>query len=255
MLPISTKEIVRFVPEECRKLDNPPTYLLAVPTEWGKAEFGRQMTTIAGKRPSDEHFRQALREGICEVVPVDQQEEQLATVQQHAAEQIAHEAAKAAHTEAAEHAEDNDLPPPPPFKAAEGFVELDRRVTNIEDRIAALYPPYAALLAARQRHDDYLPVMAARLFLKGVENVDVPFNLTAGRVSDETLAALDSHHLVRVGYELLGMMYVSRKQEKNSESPSRSPSAPAISGVGESRRTRSSSGGSSVRNSAKTPAS
>lgn len=225
MLPISTKEIIRFVPEECREQEHPPTYLLAVPTEWGKAELQRQMMATAGTRPADSHFTRALIEGIREVMLPDQQDDAVSAV---------------------ERLTSMTVEPPP---------ELVRRVGEIEDRVGALYPPYAALLAARKRHDDYHPVMAARLFLKGVENTDVTFTLTAGRVSDETLAALSPRHVIRAGLELMQMMYLPKEQEKNSESPSRSPSAPAISGEGESRRTPRSNGASSAKNTRKTPAS
>lgn len=226
MLPISTKEIIRFVPEQCREMTDPPTYLLSVPSEWGKSELRRQMMSAAGARPTDEHFTRALLEGIREVMPVEHQAEHIEAVEKFSA-----------------------------FDPAEAPIGLSIQIAGIEERVASLYPPYAALLSARSRHDEYLPIMAARLFLKGVENVDVPFTLTAGRVSDDTLAALDPKHLVRVGLELVGMMYVQRDREKNLESPSRSPSAPATSEAGGKRRTGNSSGGSSAKFTKKTRAS
>lgn len=227
MLPISTKEIIRFVPESCREQEKPPTYLIAVPAEWAKQELRRQLILAGAVKPSREHLNAALIEGIREVAPAEKQDEQIALVKQLAGY------------------EDES-------KVPEG---LARQIMDIEERVAVLYPPYAALCDAKRRHDDNLPILAARMFLKGAENVDVKFEMTNGRVSDDTLAALDISHLQRVGYEAIALMYVSEEQEKNSESPSRSPSAPATSAEGASHPTPPSSGGSGTKPTKKTPAS
>lgn len=224
MLPISTKELHRFTPKSCEGMDRPPVYLLAVPTLAGRGEYRRQMALAGAANPPQEVLLRHLADAVRGVVAEDQRADLLALI---------------ARAQAAEELDPDDA----------------QRLTDLERQLLPFHPPLAAAVADRLYHNELLPLVACKCFLRGVENVPVPFETAGGRVTDDTLAALDQNHLHEAGWAAFALMFVPRGQEKNSERPSPSPSAPATSAAADCPPTPPSSGGCSGKSTKKTPAS
>ncbi len=108
-------------------------------------------------------------------------------------------------------------------------VELDDETAaalpNLEAVLRQHYEPYAQLLADRAHWMEIAPFEAARMFVDGWENIDVPFRRSLDGVPVELLDALPRVHIALVGFEIMGLMRPSELEAKNSESPSSSQSS------------------------------
>lgn len=226
MLPISTQTLVRFSPlqERLDQLRQPieaedetaaaerrraaaaladqiavepqPVYLLAVPSHFQRAAFRRDLRSAGATYPGDGELYRALRADLAAVAPANL-EDLLALVDEVEA-------------------------------SAPGEVDLEavQKLGDIVRLARVLGQRYAALEGDREYWIAVTPLIACRHFLHGWEGVDRPFVRTGTLTSDETLSVLDDGDLSAIGWKIMSLMRVSKAQEKNSGSSSRSPLGP-----------------------------
>ncbi|MBK3734949.1 hypothetical protein GAY29_17940 [Azospirillum brasilense] len=229
MLPVSTKDVIRFTPvldriDILQKLQTAadtdeartafagliakaqdeadakpqPVYLLAVPSYLQRAAWRRDVRAAGAMYPGDAELFRALRDDLRACAPVNL-DDLLAVVDE------------------AEAASNGEVDP----EAVERLGEIDRLARALGRR-------YAALEGDREFYLSVSPIIAARHFLLGWEGVkaedggDAPFERRGGLTTDETLQHLDERELRAVGVKIIGLMRVGKDQEKNSVSPSQS---------------------------------
>ena len=197
MLPCSSRQTVRYVPKDCRDQEHPPTYLIGIPTEWGKNELRVACLAAGIVIVSIEQLRDGLKDAIAEILPEAQRTEALALVDQVA-----------------------ELPPDEVMTAP-----ASKALAKIERLCLTRSPAYAELTAAQQRWWPAYQWFAARQFLRGWDNVTtdgkpLAFALSQGVASDESLAALPDAHVYEIGSEALALSRVSEQEKKDSASPS-----------------------------------
>lgn len=177
----------------------PPTYLIAPATIRERIAFRRAVAAEGARMPRDDELVACLRAGVREAAP-DNADELLATIDEWA-----------------------ETPP------EDRGPDLIARMEAIEQAMRASYPPYAQLEAARVHWISIAPLVACEMFLRGWQNVDVPFKRVRGKVAEECLEALPEDHLAEIGWKAISLMQPDKAAEKNSGSPSPSPSSPATS--------------------------
>jgi hypothetical protein len=177
-----------------------PTYHIRVPSGRGRAAWRRDVAMAGARLPAKAELFEALRSGVKAIGPSNL-DELLAKLD--LAEAI--EAGKA----------DPDA-------------DLAREISAFETQMMG-DPGYSVLVAARTYWFEIAPLIAASHFLTGWENLDLPFARKGDRVPDDLLDALPQGHVQQIGLKAINLMSVSKDQEKNSASPSRSPAAPPLS--------------------------
>ncbi|AWJ86321.1 hypothetical protein TSH58p_22665 (plasmid) [Azospirillum sp. TSH58] len=229
MLPVSTKDVIRFTPildqiallgklqaqaetDEQRAAfadliakaqgeadaTPQPVYLLAVPSYLQRAAWRRDVRAAGAMYPGDAELFRALRDDLRACAPANL-DELLAVVDE------------------AETASIGDVDP----EAVERLGEIDRIARALGRR-------YAALEGDREFFLSVSPIIAARHFLLGWEGVktadgtDASFERRGGLTTDETLQHLGERELRSVGAKIIGLMRVGKDQEKNFVSPSQS---------------------------------
>lgn len=203
----------------------PPVYLLRVPQHRDRKAF-RAALIRAGARPvSQAEVLEGLRAAIKGAAAPDQVAALLEIVDQ--------------------------------FEAAgrDGRADesLARDVAEIERVMRRAWPPYAALLGDQTEYLQVAPLVAAKLFLIGWENVAAPFKRVGGEVPDAVLEAIEERDLDEIGWRAFALMHPSKDQEKNSASPSRSDSSRSSMPAGPSHPTADPDGGSSASSTPGTP--
>ncbi len=225
-LPLSARRTVRFVPSGF-DADDPkaPAYLLAVASHLLRAEF-RQACTAAGMQyPSDGQLFAALRVAI-KASGVSNGDDLLALVD-------------------AGEAKGGD----PSLELPEGTLD---RLRELQRVVAEQDEAFARLLASRVRFGNLMPLVAARMCLRGWENVfdddgkPVPFRRGPQGVPDDDLEFIPEAHLHELGNKAVSMMTVTETQSKNSASPSRSPESQGHSQAANVQPTAEPAGGSSA---------
>ncbi len=197
MLPCSSRQTVRYVPKDGRDRESPPTYLIGIPTEWGKNELRVACIAEGILLVTLEQLREGLKDAIAEVLPEAERAAALALVDEVAA-----------------------LPPEALLAAPSA-----KALAKIERLCLTRSPAYATLSAEQQRWWPAYQWLAAKQFLRGWENVShegrpVAFTLHQGLASDESLAALPEAHVYEIGSEALALSRVSDQEKKDSASPS-----------------------------------
>jgi len=190
-LPLTKKDLIRFTPER----ENAPTYLIGVPSIAGRAAFNRRLDEEGISFINDSDLLDIVRAGVREVVAESQQEEILALIDEF-------ESTKTA--------------------------ELAIQVADIEKQLRRVYPPYTEAVAARSYHMTIMPVIAAKCFLRGIEN-GVAFKAQSGVVTDECLEQIAAEgDLDSIGWKAVGLFSPNESQIKNSDSPLQSTANPEI---------------------------
>lgn len=190
MLPISTKDLVRHS-------SGGATFDLAVPSRLQRAAFRRDLAATGARYPSDAELRQAMRDGIEALVAEDQRAELLEAVDQ--------------------------------LEAGDSSDQVRERIEALERVLVKRFAPYGDLLAARGHWLEVAPIVACQHFLRGWDGLALPFASRAGLVPPDLLdQALSDEQIVSVGLKILSLMSPGKDQEKNSASPSPSPSAQPI---------------------------
>lgn len=212
MLPLSKKPI-RFTPRGYEGAENPPTYVLGVPTIAGKAELRRALASAGMRHWGRAEFGQAARNHIEAVRP------------ENAAELIA----------VLDRVDDLDLQVEPDPDAV---AEAERQWDELLSILATQSPEIARMFGDNLHYRSLSPYLSAALFLRGWENVGAEFRRAAdGTVAMELLEELPERHVQEIFIKLNELMFVSRGQEKNSGSPSPSLVPQAASAAESERRT------------------
>lgn len=170
--------------------DAEPVYWLRPPTLRTRAAFRRDMQVAAGEFPSDAELLRTVRQGIAE----------------EAIDPAAAGLADRAEAELGEPAV-----PGRPDALAAVLAELDR--------LASVYEPYRAMVAARGYWGEVQPFHAARHFLAGWSRPE-PLPRRHGAVAEDAIDSIPLDHLVMIGLAALKLFAPSGDQAKNSGSPS-----------------------------------
>jgi hypothetical protein len=185
MLPLTSKELIRFIPSYYDLNDQTaPTYLIGAPTIAGRASFRRSLTSEGLRYPDDKEMVEALKIGIEEVVEEAQQPELLKIIAKYQA-------------------------------ATKPSTKLQNDMFEIEKTIGASSPTYANLSAERGYYLSMAPLLATRQFLKGIENSQVEYNAKSGMVNIETLDNIPEVHIIEIGWKVISLMSISAEQRKN----------------------------------------
>ncbi len=185
MLPISSKDTIRFTPDADKAKDKPPVFLLAVPTVAGRAQWRRQVLASGAKYATEETQINCLKDGVKAVVEDSQQSELIDVLDDFTT------------------ANEKDR------------VDLLPKVKEIEETVSRFYPRYNELKADHAFWIEIAPICAAQMFLKGWENVDGEFKTVNGLVELSSLSRLTAEQLLSVGLKIMESMTLTGDQAKN----------------------------------------
>ena len=198
MLPISTQDVTRFIPLDAQNQDKPPVYMIGVPKQLERAAWRRDVRAQGATYPSELDRLTLMKKGVEEMARPEQKPELLAVI----AEAIA------AREE-----------------QPRAVIEDPPKLQRIGEILRQNYPPYAELLGERDYWLSVAPIMAARRFLQGWENVDLPFERQFGLVPEALMEFIAEAHVAAIGWQAITRMTLSKEREKNSVSPP--PSLPS----------------------------
>lgn len=199
-LPVSARVPDRFTPSVAAGEDNPPVYIIAIPTVMAKAQWQRRLAQTGASYASDAALIEALRDGIAAVVAEDQRAELNAILDRR--EELTAEIIAMPPPE-----EGDDTKADLRAAASAELAEVLKRVAEIERVISRAYEPYRNMVADRGYWMTVAPVLAARHFLAGWENVPVRFRRDSdGLVSQDALDDLPEGHLMAIGWRAITLM-------------------------------------------------
>lgn len=247
MLPISAKDTVRFTPADLDGQAGAPVYIIAVPTMMGRAAWRRDVAAQGAKYPTDSERFAIMRRGVEELADDAQRGRLLDVIATAAAER-------------------DDRP--------RELIADSPDLAKLHDILRANHPPYATFVSERQYWLEVAPIMAARRFLRGWENVfsfgasaapgsapgardaqALVFRLEHGVVPDDLLDEMDPVHVDRIGWRAIGLLTLGRSAEKNSASPQPSLPSPKNTSPSGNGALSPADGSSSARPSSETRAS
>ena len=252
MVPLSRGEVVDYIPpefsdearakaeekgEDLARFDKRPVYKIAPATLIERTRWKRDLAAQAGRFPTNAELYEAARVGVKEVVEDEGQPALLEIIDSIEALEL-----------------DPPKPPIDPDDEKRHRALLDD-MGEIEKTLVDYHPPYAELVAQRQYWTDIATIAAAAAFLRGWDNVDLPFRRVRGRVPEDLLAQLDQAHLTGIGTRAMQLMQPNADQAKNSEPPSPSPCAPETSAAESDRKTAAPDGKSAGNSTKRTRAS
>ncbi|MGE0716407.1 MAG: hypothetical protein AB7P02_13280 [Alphaproteobacteria bacterium] len=99
----------------------------------------------------------------------------------------------------------------------------------LEDELAELYAPYRRARGDFAVYGRVRGLVAARLMLRGWENVSAAFRRRVDGLPPDLLEVIPDGHLAGIGIEFDRLLTVTEDQARNFASPSRSPSVPETS--------------------------
>ena len=191
MLPISAKDVHEFKPDD----GSGAAYYVATPTIATRARYQRDLVASGVTAVSQERLHDLRLDAVGHAVRAELAEQATALLNR---------------------ARDGD--------------ELDEvEVDNLETLLADLRRASPELAQAEADWKYYLDMASYHLcrhFLVGASGIDAPFERQHGITADATLLAIPADHLVLIAGEAIRLLHPTRKQEKNSRSPSRSRSSP-----------------------------
>lgn len=239
---VSVKQAVRFTPyrhrnEDGTPRDGAPVYLIMPPSVMSKARWRRHVAEEGAVMPGQDLLMETLRQGVLEIVEERQQPRWFDLIARWDDALRTSQEMRESGAGTPEQMED----------AAAALRKLSTEVSYFEGQMRAAYPPYAQKLAQQQYWMEVAPFIAARHFLAGWENVDLPFERVNGLVSEELLEQLSEGHAADIGWRAIGLGGANRADEKNSDGASASGANPKRSG-----RARKARGTASVKNSTTT---
>jgi len=213
MLPISTQDVLRFTPLDAQNQDKPPVYMIGVPKQLERAAWRRDVRAQGATYPSELDRLTLMKKGVEEMARPEQKPELLAVI----AEAIA-----------AREEQPRAVIEDPPKLQRIGEI-LHQNYPPYAELLGEIlhqnYPPYAELLGERDYWLSVAPIMAARRFLQGWENVDLPFERQFGLVPEALIEFIAEAHVAAIGWQAITRMTLSKEREKNSVSPP--PSLPS----------------------------
>ena len=194
-----------------------PTYQIRVPSIRARAAWRRDVAQAGARLPANGELFEGLRGALRDVAPANL-EELLAKI---------------------------DLAEAVQSGAADADPSLAREIAALETQMMSA-PTYAALVAARTYWFEIAPLLAAAHFLDGWRNVTPKFRKERGLVPESLLAELPPGHFAEIGIAAMNLMAVTKAQEKNSASPSRSQENRQLSAPASDLSTAAPAGGSTA---------
>lgn len=185
MLPLTSKEPIRFTPTNYAKDDaKAPVYLLNVPTIAGRADYRRDIIAEGLKYPQDSELHAALKDGIKSIVEESQQQELLDIIDKY-------------------------------NKSDKSARNLQEEMDEIEKTVGGNYSPYRKLLADRGYYVALAPVIAVMRFLKGIENSEINYKSKNNLMDMEVIDLLPEEDVLEVGWKIISLMSMTNEQRKN----------------------------------------
>lgn len=179
--------------EDLARFENPPRYVVAVPSVMERAAFRRDLTATGARFHDEAAMLRALRKQVRDAFDEgDPEADRLVGL-----------------IDAYEEAPGGEVPE-----------DLRNEVARLEEVIRSASPEYAAMAAARAHWLEVAPILACRHFLKSRENPGHVFRRQGGMVTDAELAMIPEGEMFEVGFRILQIMQPTTEQEKNSASPS-----------------------------------
>lgn len=188
MLPISPKQPVRFTPPGRDGEDAPPVYLIRPASLRERIAFRRALTAAGAQWITDEALLDGLRAGIREVASPAEAEALIAVV----------DGAEAVRASGA------DLSP-----------DVLADVAEIEGVVRDASPRYSRMMADRAAWLSLAPLVAASMFLVGLDG-ERPLARRGGVIPDDVLEALPPDDLTAIGWRAVAILSTNRADEKNS---------------------------------------
>ena len=168
------------------RFESPPIYLIATATILERAKWRRSVLATGARWHDDGAMVACLKRGIADVVAPTQEAALLDIVDRFAG----HDEGQA------------------PEDLAIDFEEIERTVQGA-------YPSYAGLTADRAYWLSVAPIIAAQHFLRGWENVEMPFEQRAGLLTEASLAMIPESHVMEIGLKAIGLMSPTEDTAKN----------------------------------------
>jgi hypothetical protein len=189
ILPISARQLVRF-PLPGNDDDEAPVFLLKPAKLTGKPDFYLRLAEAGARNPREDEYRRVLKEACADLLVPEEIEAAQADVD--------------AYFDA---------------KSEERIGEVFDAFDKIERLVGMAFSPYRLLLDRRDHAGQVSPLVAAKMLVKGWENVPVTFQAKDGFVTDECLAELGEHNqdwLDAVGKHALTLIFLPASARKNS---------------------------------------
>lgn len=206
MPSISTKELIRFVPDTMKDQEDHPVFLIKHPTLRDKIALDACLAVEGVRYPANTEFAQALRDGIMEHV-IESDHPQLFEVLDE------YEGASEAGT---------------PFTG-----DLLERVEQIAKVLRPYHRPLGRIESERGRFLAMAMLIRAEMFLVSIEGTDAPkIEKRSGRITEECQEALEAKYgagvLFAIGARTLDLTTPNEEERKNSESLEPLPPSPEI---------------------------
>ena len=172
--------------EIAARFENPPIYLLAIPTILERAKWRRSVLATGARWHDDEAMVACLKRGITEALAPAQEAELLDIVDRFAG-----------------------------FDEGQAPEDLAMDFEEIERTVQGAYPAYAGLAADRAYWLSVAPIIAAQHFLRGWENIEAPFEQRAGQLTEDCLAMIPEAHIMEIGLKAIELMSPTEDLAKN----------------------------------------
>jgi hypothetical protein len=196
--PQSVNGTDRFTPQGLETEANPPVYLIGIANMPGRAAWRREMTARGARFWAPAEFHRLAREYIEAVAPANA-EELLSQV------------------DALERVDE--------LTETEAIQAVAAAWTELSEVLIRRNPIFAARHADNQHWLSLAPMIAARMFLTGWENVDLKYRRDMeGMLADDVAKVLaDRGHLDPIGWRAMALMQPQETERKNFVSPQPSP--------------------------------
>lgn len=206
MPPVSTKELIRFIPDSMKEQEDPPVFLIKTPTLRDKIALDACLAVEGVRYPANSELALALREGIKEHVIESDHPPLLEILEEYEA------------------VSDSGQP----------FVgDLLERVEQIAKVLRPYHRPLGRIESERGRFLAMAMLIRAEMFLVNIEGKDVPkIEKRSGRITEECQEELETKYgagtLFAIGARTLDVTTPTEEERKNLESPEPLPLDPEI---------------------------
>lgn len=190
-LPVSPAEAFRYTPPTYPEGQDGPVYLLKVGSLTERAAFRRELLALGADYPGDAALYAEMRRCVEALEP------------ENAADLLA----------LIDRAENE---PKDGGDVATALLDAERRsVAELERILVQNFPAYADLVARRSFYMEVLPIVAARMFLLGVEEAGFSLTRRGPVMPDTELRKVPPADLEFIGYRIHALLFPQRDQEKN----------------------------------------
>ncbi|MGE0715650.1 MAG: hypothetical protein AB7P02_09415 [Alphaproteobacteria bacterium] len=214
-IPISAKTTQRVVPAaygpaaralaeaagdaDLSRFDDPPAYIVTVPTLMQRAAWRRDVGSAGAKMYSDDALIVELRRQV------------------------------AAAYETEDPDRDRIIGIIDAYARGEASAEEAAEFNRLQDVVRRSSATFAEMCADRAHYMAIAPYIACRHFLKARENPEHVYRRKNGLVTEEELAAMAEEEIAEIGTRIMMLMIPTQAQLGNSGSPSPSHGEPQIS--------------------------